>query len=369
MWFVIISAFVADVFAISSQRCKEQRIDGYTYQKFYLNRYLISFLILALLCILCKSGTDIPVYVNYYNLWGIDDLFSLDFEPGYVLFTVLIRLVFKNPYIGIGIIKIISIALVFRAVYLIRKRINVGIAISAYIGLLYIFNFHLLRMMMAVGLVFVAWAYEIIGKRKRCFLYLVIALFFHFSSFLAFFAYLYYLLLKKNISTTKIVISSLFWAIVFIYIPVILNSIIYNIGLFQKYKTYLAFSIGSFGIVQFLLFIPVVLILINGYSRGKNDSFYVLSFVCGIMTFFTGCLGYVYATISRSVYYFYFFFVAYCAAASTHKEKITLTLGKAKCNGSTLLFTLYILMQIFLYYIFGNGFSTNGMIDYLFIWQ
>lgn len=370
MALLLVGAILAEVIAIISQ--KSCTLDNnIVKRKVVLWYYLLSFAILSSLCFFCKSGADIATYSYLYTSWEVNDLFSsLDIEFGYKALCILLRLVFKNPYIGLGIIKVISIALVYRAVYLIQDRVYIGLAVLSYIVLLYVCNYCLLRMMLAVGIVFVAFAYEINGKRKRCVLYLILAFAFHYSSIVALMSFAFYIILGKKISIGKMTISAIVLGIMYVSFEFIFNRATSSVEVFQKYAGYSQGSIySSSGIAQLILFIPVLIILIYGYRNGQTDAFYKLSLVCGVMTFFTGSLGYIYSVTSRSVYYFYFFFVGYGASVMTKDNKIVFKFGRVRFSISTLALIIYLLMILYLNYILGNTLASAGLEKIIFIWE
>lgn len=362
---------IAVLFARLSQKevvwDKKQYIYG-RYKEFFLIPFLLSFCILAGLCFFCKSGTDMSVYVNFYCAWTVADFSDPQFEIGDRILFVFLHSLIKNPYVGLGIVKIFSIALVYRAIYLLRNKIKVSLAVSAYIALLYIFNFHLIRMMIAIGLVFLALTYELIKKRGKCIILLIIAILFHYTSCIVFFVYLIYLLFLRRFSIWKIVIVSLAFVLGYINVTQIVSGLT-ETDVFSKYTTYAISSRSGSGIVQIVLFIPVALILLKGYRFEKEMPFYQMAFLCGVMTFYMGSMGYIYAVIGRLVYYFYFFFVIYGAAMPLKKNDIFLVCGTLKINVSTILVYVSLLLNIYIYYVVGDGLASNGLVQYSMIFS
>lgn len=370
---ILLVLFFAILFAFQTQQgkvCSANGIEDDLLQKpFSVQMFLLSYALLGMMCFFCKSGYDMPVYAKFYTEWTLADLSSVSVEPGDKLLFMFIRLFIKNPYVGIGVIKLISIGIVYRSVYLIRDRICVGRAITAYVLLLYIFNFHLLRMMLALGLVFLAMAKEITGKRLQCIIYLCCAFMFHYSSIIVLLTYVCYILFRKNFTILKAVFAILLITGLYTNIGRIIGLLVSSIGVFQKYAGYSDVSVGTFGIVQLLLFIPTLIILICGYVKNCKDDFYKLEFFLGIMTFFAGSLGYVYKVASRVVYYFYFFYISYAVAAPLKNREVILKCGKLRIRLTSLMFIVYLLMQFYIYYIRGNYFASNGLTKYVFIWE
>lgn len=343
--------------------------DGLAHMTFSMPLFLLSFALLGLMCFFCKSGFDMPTYMEFYSTWSFSDLSSASIEPGNKVLFIFLRMFIKNPYVGIGMVKLLSIGMVYIALYLIRDRINIGLAITSYVLLLYIFNFHLIRMMLALGIVFLAFAKEITGKSMQCFIFLLVAFAFHYSSIIVLFAYMCYMISRKNFTVLKTVLVIGLMAVFYVNIEKIVGGLVSNVGLFQKYASYSGASVGSFGFAQIILFVPTLIILIRGYCEDKDKNFYKLSFFLGIMTFFAGSLGYVYKVVGRTVYYFYFFFISYGAATPLMKNDIVLRCGKLRINLSTFALLLYLAMQFYICYINGRYFVTNGLTEYIFIWE
>lgn len=373
-WIILLVLLFAVLFAFQTQKGKvcsaNGAEEGLLQRPFSMRMFLISFALLGLMCFFCKSGYDMPTYAKFYSDWVFSDLYSTSIEPGDKLLFMFLRLFIKNPYVGIGIVKLVSIGMVYRAIYLIRDKVSVGLAIISYVLLLYMFNFHLIRMMFALGLVFLALAKEITGKHWQCIVLLLVAFAFHYSSIIVLLTYICYMISRKNFAVWKAVLVVGLMTVLYVNIENIVGGLVENIGLFQKYATYSGVSSGAMGFVQFALFVPTLIILICGYREHKNDDFYKLAFFLGIMTFFAGSAGYFYKVIGRTVYYFYFFFISYGAATSRRKKDLVLKFGDSsiRINFTTVVLFVYLAMQFYIYYIKGHYLATNGLTDYIFIW-
>ena len=336
------------------------------YFKFW---FFISFLILAVLCFCSKSGTDMVPYVYYYNTWGLEDLFDLQFEIGDRLLFYLLHGVIKNPYIGIGIIKIGSIMMIYHSIFVIRDKVNVTLSVISYICLLYIFNFHLIRMMLAVGIVSMAFSYEIIGKSKKCIILLIMAFFFHYSSILVLITFLAYkFLIRKELSIFKVltIFSLLLCAMSFI-VPIV-TSLVNSYEVFSKYDNYISSS-NHIGVVQIILFIPIALMLYLHYKSENNTLLYKTGLYTGLLCFFAGSLGYIYPVISRTVYYFYYFFLSYASSGIGKSNKVKIRFGGYVFSIKDILLISYLIMHLFVNYKLGNILKSNGVEEYLLFWK
>lgn len=372
---VILFGFLAVVFAHLSQKTKVPVADAgdgvvtYKYKEFSRGLFLISFLLLAVPCFLCGTGTDVKVYVRLYDSCSFGDLTGSIFEAGYIVSNILLKVFFKNAYVGLGIIKVLSIFLVYRSLYMLRDRLDLGISVLSYVILLYVFNFHLLRMMLALGMVFLALSCEVLGEHKKAVAWIVFALFFHYTAAIVLLAYVVYKWMGDKITAGKLIIFSLALVLAFSFIVPILQLLISAYEPFKKYAVYIKGANEDLGIVQFVLFIPIVFILKITYDRGSKDRFYVLSTVFAIMLFFAGSLGYMIPVVSRMAYYFFWFAMVYFAATPLVDDKYIIVWGKKRVNSTTFAAILYLMMQVGVNYVLNDAFVSNGLTQYTFWWN
>lgn len=375
MFVIILFGFLSAVFAVFSQKRKVPIIDAadkvisYEYRDFLFVNFVISFLLLAVPCFLCGVGTDMKIYVQLYNNWTIADLAELKFEPGFILLSIFLRIFFSNAYIGLGIIKVLSIFLVYKSLYMLRDRLNLGFSVLSYVVLLYIFNFHLLRMSLAIGMVFLALSYELVGKNRRAICLLVLALLIHYTSVIVLLAYCIYKIMAKNLTGKKITIFSIALLLLYANIIPILKYIVPEIKVFTKYITYLNNVNSYIGIVQIVLFIPVAYVLISLYKKGIRDKFFILNTVLGIMVFFSGMLGYLLPVVSRTVYYFFYCIMTLFAATPLTDDRCVFVIGKMRLNATTVLSICYLVMQATVMYVIGDSFASNGLTQFVLWWN
>lgn len=339
------------------------------YSRFSAVCFFISFLCLAIPSFCCGEGTDMPVYVNLYKSWTLSNLTSTKFEPGFILVTLVLRVFFKNPYVGLGILKVLSIFLVYRALYMLRDRISMGLSITSYVVLLYIYNFHLLRISLAIGMVFLALSCDLCGRKKAAVLLLVGTAFVHYSSLMVLAAFLVYRLLGRKIQVTKIILLGLSLVVFYAGIMPFIENLTVSVSSFDKYSVYLKNKSSDIGIVQFVLFIPILYILLMNYRHGKGERFYILSFLFGIMLFFSGSLGYLFPVAGRMTYYFFWFAVVFFGATPLMRDRIVFVAGKVRVNSVTVVSFLYLALQALITYVLTNSFVSNGLTRYTFWWR
>lgn len=373
MYISLIIIILAVFFACISQRKRvpatHSNSNSIVIQYNYFNSYLflISFFLLFILCFLSKTGDDIPAYVYYYSNWTWKDLLDFEVETGYKLLCLLLRIFFRNPYVGIGVIKFISLALVFQSIYMLRDRLNVGFAVFAYVCILYVHAFHLLRIMIAVGLVYLAYAYIIKGKKKQGFILLLLSALFHYSSIIVFIAYIIYRIVGKTLTIRKLIIVSLVLLFVYFNVEILVKLGVSNLGILSKYSIYITNIESGSGLAQLILFLPILYIILTLNPTDKNDNMYILCSIIGIMSFFAGSLGYIFEVIGRSTYYFNYFTIIYCATMPVRKDKVYVNVGFTEFNIRTVLSFVYILLYLAFTYVI-PGKSVDIITEYEFFW-
>lgn len=373
MYISLIIIILAVFFACISQRKRvpathsnsNSIVIQYNYFNFYL--FLISFFLLFILCFLSKTGDDIPAYVYYYSNWTWKDLLDFEVETGYKLLCLLLRIIFSNPYVGIGVIKFISLALVFQSIYMLRDRLNVGFAVFAYVCILYVHAFHLLRIMIAVGLVYLAYAYIIKGKKKQGVILLLLSVLFHYSSIIVFIAYIIYRIVGKVLTIKKLIIVSLVLLFIYFNVEILVKLGVSNLGILSKYSIYITNIESGSGLAQLILFLPILYIILTLNPTDKNDNMYILCSIIGIMSFFAGSLGYIFEVIGRSTYYFNYFTIIYCATMPVRKDKVYVNVGFTEFNIRSVLSFVYILLYLAFTYVI-PGKSVDIITEYEFFW-
>lgn len=124
--------------------------------------------------------TDIGAdYYNYYKIAREETWQSFatkySVEPGFGLLCLILKLfVGEQAHVVVFLLKTITIGLVFGAIYLTRKKIIVGYAVTAYMGMVYLPSFYLISIALALGILLVAMAYYI--NKHKCILTFILTL-------------------------------------------------------------------------------------------------------------------------------------------------------------------------------------------------
>lgn len=327
--------------------------------------FVISFLLLFLFLALSKNGPDIPIYAAEYSRYSFSDILDLHYEAGYELLCMMLRIVIRNPYIAIAVIKFISLYTVYRAIFLLKDRIRIDLAVTGYVILLYPLSFFLLRIMLAVGLVYLAFAYEITGRRKRCVFLLILAFFFHYTSIVVLCAYLIYTVIGHKLTSKKIGFMILGVTALTVISDKIISLLISLVPFLNKYDAY-SVAADNNGVAQLILFLPMLYLFLRFNKEENSDKFYKLSAMAAVLAFGFGSLGYKYEVIGRMVYYFYFAAIIYGASVVNKRDRVRLVFGRAGMDLSVLMITVYFVLQTAMSVLTDTlGFLEN----YQFIWD
>ncbi len=375
MTIIILSGILSIILAFLSQKNKTLALADCSnvtinkYQKFIVAYYVMSFLSLAVPCFMCGTGTDMPVYIDIYDNASLTTIMDSKFEPGYILMNIFLRFFFKDAYIGLGVIKILSLFLIYKSLYMLRDRVHIGFSVASYVVLLYIFNYHLLRICLAVGMVFLALSYEMCGKTKRSFVLLALTFLVHYSSLIVLLTFIAYKILGQEMRPLKIAILSLCLFIIYTSIVPIVSNLLSSVTKFDKYSTYFNKATSDSGKIQLVLFIPIAYILLTAYRYGKRDKFYVLNFLFGLMLYFAGSLGYIFPVAGRTTYYFFWFAVTFFGATPLLRDKIVFVAGKVRVNSTSVVAVVYLILQGIISYLLTNSFVSNGLTQFIPWWE
>lgn len=277
-------------------------------KKFNTVAFVTSFLIAGTFIFLVKSGVDFAQYCKIYANSTFSSFSDLNIEPGYRLLNICMKVIIPNAEIGVSLIKLISLAIVFRSFYLLRDKIHVGIAILAYMVLFYFQSFDLIRIYLAGAILLHGYALFVIeGKYGRYFIDILLATSIHYTAIVALVMLVVEMLFRgtkrkqAKLSNKKIMLFAVLCIIGVFVFPYVAKFLCQKISVFNKYEKY--FSGGSFGIGQFVYYVlPIfIAVLVKKYSNYKyRDEIFVLT----IVGFCVALEGYFVGILTRMFIYF-----------------------------------------------------------------
>lgn len=294
--------------AIFAMGCLSQRkIPGSNEIVFQYKWFLVAFAVLWALSFLGDIGTDYEKYKVVYLENPIELVFTdTRMEPGFRLLCFLLKLVIPNADIGMGVIKTITLVLLFYTVYRLRDKIHIGTAIGAYTALFYFDSFNLIRITLASVMVMLAFVLVLENKHWQALLLVLVTVTLHYTALLCLAILgVYYLTRKAKIRTLAIVFAAVLIP-VFLILGLFSREIaiaFWQHPLLSKYSSYLAEESSSFGVMQFVFYAPVAAVFLFSKWNGDNDKRNLLP-ILALVGFGVAMMGYVVGMVSRFNIYF-----------------------------------------------------------------
>ena len=174
---------ISSLFAFSSQK---QLKSGD--KKFSLASFIASFFILWIFFAFNDVGVDTPHYRSYFDEYKSIYDTSTHFgavEIGYQYLNITLHYITNNSYAAIVIIRTLQLTIFFGALYILRNKIHIGLAVMAYVSLYYFQSFNLLRSSLAGSLCLFSFA--LFFERKYLWAILSACLAFEFHNSAVFF--------------------------------------------------------------------------------------------------------------------------------------------------------------------------------------
>jgi hypothetical protein len=297
--FYIIVILSAIMFAALSQNCKTS---------FFFNIFLgLSFLVLFfVLGFRNYSGIDDPTYISIFNSvseYGWWTIFKqTTMEPGYLILNDIVSF-FTNNYLYMQLLSsFIPLFLFYYSFKRFRNMISIPMAVFLLCTMLYfqVLSVAIVRMFIAISIVFTAFYYIPQRKIMRYILLILIASMFHYSA-LFMLVLTYFAINRDNLSKRAkrfvyigfIVTPLFFVAVAKFFVPLMGNR-------YAGYGTIDGFSLS----VSSFDTIPLLVLLLLFYKRFKGeDKYYFKLFIsvfalsC-IMSFYSGMVS-----LGRLIFY------------------------------------------------------------------
>lgn len=187
--------FLASFFAFKSQKTYSNgRID------FHLPWFVFCFLLLWVFFAFNDVGSDLPQYRYLFenSKSGETNYETGLVEIGYIYLNYFVHFFTHNPVYGVAIIRTIQLLIIFASFYLLRKDINLGFTVTAYVALYYFASFNILRSSLAGAICILNIALILREKNLFCIPLMVLAYTLHRSSALFLLPIASYYLLYKS---------------------------------------------------------------------------------------------------------------------------------------------------------------------------
>lgn len=338
---------------------------------FSMKFFICLFLFLCAFYVFNDVGIDTDHYRTYYLEFvtpqDVADHYGA-VEKLYQYLNIVLHVITYNEYIGVGIIRFIQLAILFVALYKLRNRINIGLAIMAYMAFFYYDSFNLLRSSLAgsICLLGMAFLYE-----KKIFITLALALLaygiHHSAIFFVVTLLLYIICYHTPIRKFKKVVPVV--AVFALFVVLNIGANIINQLLAADFANGRYDYVESHGSVMgiFILLkysIPFLILHLVNKSKENNyflDSAWDIDFIWTIVGFALALLAYQIGMLTRAAIYFSSSFIFLLPNYIYTKESISRT------NVTKFIF-VFVLYFMFMYITtIGNLYNISELGPFKFI--
>lgn len=265
------------------------------------------FLILLPISGLRIVGTDYPNYQNIYSSTNSVNEAYFGIEPGFLLINKILQYLGFSFEFVVFIFSFITIYLVFRAILDYSGKINISLALFAYVSLYYLPGFNMIRMYLAASIVLYSFKYFSQEKLFRFYLILTLCIFVHYSVVIVVIPTLGYLIYRKN--KTSFVIL---YIIIFILSFKIVSTFS-ELTLIDRYTHYLENNKdeinNNIGLLHWVINIPLIILYLYSKRIIPNNKYLTTLFVFTLCELLIGLLSYKITILGRSLVYYNILFI------------------------------------------------------------
>ena len=251
---LLISTFCA---AMSQKR---RIYNGKVEYYFRLNWFFLSFLVACFFCACTNIGVDYQNYVAIIRRAEFDNLFSGEVGLN-LLFLMLKVFLCENTDGVIFVSKTLAMAIAYYAIYRVRNKVDLGLAVFAYMFLSYL-RFFLIGMHLSTALILLSLVYLVEDNNKRAWGSYFIGCTIHYSAILLFPAYLLFYVItifKKKISKLMIGLLSVSYLVAMLCVSSIYRLVTSNISFLSHYAEHgIINDYQGTGLMQIVFFLPIV---------------------------------------------------------------------------------------------------------------
>ncbi len=303
IWLYNFILFFSVLFAFKSQRRLANK--NFSFQtRFHPNWFIASFFVLWFFITLTDTGSDLGNYYSFYTNVDFTNISINSFSNayyGYLFLNASLNLLFKDPVVGIGVIKTLSLFLVFLAFYLMRDKIDIGMAVLGFGSLYYFYSYSALKWSIAGSLCLLSSIFYYKSKRITAVFFAILGVFMHASCLI----FLCGLLLGymtnglRQLRGLKVVVMLVAMVVTLLFGTRIIYYIIQNTEYLPgRYDDYLS-SERNIGVMQIVYYIPIFLMIYSGHVHGTDRRLNAVAILLGLEGFVIAMLGYKIGQLGR----------------------------------------------------------------------
>lgn len=280
-------------------------------------------------------------------------------EIGYQYLLRLLRLFWDSPSVFIAIWSLGTISLIFSAIYIYRKKVNLFVAISCYVSLYFFQSMNLIRIYFAAAIIMYFFKFLLTRRYNMFLVGVLVAFLIHYSSIILILLLALLLIYQKShkagwISYFIIMMISLFLVENFAaYIQI------------DRYALYAgsADAPSKLGVMLFFDYLPCMYFIFYAFKHNIKNQWTDLLVVFTMLGFLTRLLAYYLPVGGRLSIHFMALFLLILPyfvnhLRLNHKKQYPLCL---------FLIIMFLIVKIHLYFI--GYLAADGIIPYSFIWD
>lgn len=248
------------------------RIDFYSTNRVFMTlAFIIMWLVAA-----CRYGVgaDFETYVEIYNYYKTLSLqnftWLVSLEPGYAILNIISKYIYDDPQTVFALSSLLSLAFIYAGIKHNRSKINISLAIFFFMILFYFEFFTIVRMGIALSIVFYSYKYITERKLLKFCLFVLLAFSFHYSALIILPAYFYSGKTKIYLKIIYIILAF----VLFFGIDYLLN---YLVG--TKFEIYLGGNSQGFGLGNTIMRLPLLTLILlyrkNLLRVNKDNQIYI----------------------------------------------------------------------------------------------
>jgi len=273
--------------------------------------FVLCFLLLWIFYAFNDVGSDLPQYRFLFesSRGGEANYETGLVEMGYIYLNYFIHFFTHNPVHGVAIIRTIQLSIVFAAFYLLRKDINLGFAVTAYVALFYFASFNVLRSSLAGAICILNIALILKNKNLFCIPLIFLAYSIHRTSILFLVPIMsYYILYKspfKSLGKVGTVAYLLVSIAVVAYGTLFIQNLLdkgFGIGRFDDYLE----EEQTLGVMFLFVYVPLFFALYKSRTIEslRQSKLYDITFVFLVFECTIALLSYKVGILTRADIYF-----------------------------------------------------------------
>lgn len=285
---------------------KRRVLNGKVVYYFRFRWYVASFLVAWFFCAFTDIGVDYSNYIRIISSASLDNLFSG--EVGLNALAVLFKFFLGNNFDGVYFaLKTSAILIAYYAIWKLRNKANLGLAVFSYILLSYL-RFYLVGMHISTALVLLSIVYLVEDCDRKALISYCLACTMHYSAVLLTPAYLLFYLIMwrgKRISRIMIVLLSIAYLLIVYFASSLYMFLTSSISIFSHYAEHgLIDKYQGTGLMQFVFFAPILYMGLQMHKKHSNKRLINMTLIWGITSFFFGMLGYSMNVVARMYEHF-----------------------------------------------------------------